>query len=427
MSFISRLLCTRCGRPSAHDRPQNLCECGGPRLAQYDLQAARRAFPREALPAGDRSIWRYRSLLPVVDPSHVATLGEGWSPLLPARVLGRQLGLGRLYVKDESGMPTGTFKARGASVATSKARELGVRTLVLASSGNAALAFATYGRRAGLDVRLAMVDDIRPTNRIGCQAVGATSLLVPGTRLDAGQAAARGAQEHGWYDAAKEPYRVEGKKTIGYEIAEQLAWRVPDVVVYPAGGGVGLVALSKAFAELAELGWTDGRLPRLVAVQTAGCAPIVRAFEAGSDRVERWEEPRGVANGLRNPTPTWGDQLLKLLRETGGTAVRVTDEQVVRAMRELAETEQLAVCPEGAATVPALRQLVERGWLGGEETVVLVNTGSGVKYADLLDDADLPAVMTDEERWLAAPTSLTPAAVGAAAQPPASDSALPTA
>ena len=404
MSFISHLLCTRCGETAEHDRAQNLCRCGGPRLARYDLRAARRALSRDGLDTADRSIWRYRDLLPVSDPDNISTLGEGWSPLLPLEETVRQVGLHRLYIKDESGMPTGTFKARGASVATSKAREIGVETLVLASSGNAALAFATYGRRAGLDVRLAMVDDIRPVNLVGCQAVGAVSLLVRGTRFDAGQAAARAARERGWYDGAKEPYRVEGKKTIGYEIAEQLGWQVPDVVVYPTGGGVGLVALWKAFAELAELGWTDGTLPRLVAVQTDGCAPIVQAFEAGKGEVERWDNPVGVANGLRNPTPTWGNHLLKLLRETGGTAVRVTDQQVVGAMHALARTEQLSVCPEGAATLPALKELIERSWLRADETVVVVNTGSGAKYTDLLARA-LPTPMLDIEAWLAAPAA----------------------
>jgi threonine synthase len=323
------------------------------------------------------------------------------TPLQPLPRLGAAYDLPGLLVKDEGALPTGSFKARGAAVGVSRARELGVRTLALPTNGNAGGAWATYAARAGLAATVVMPVDAPPITRAECVLAGADLYLVRGVIGDAGRIVHRAAEKHGWFEAAtlKEPYRVEGKKTMGLELIEQLGWRVPDVIVYPTGGGVGLIGIAKALAELRELGWIDARLPRLVVAQAAGCAPIVAAFEAGADDAQPWPHPHTVAYGLNVAAPLGARQVLTALRESGGTAVAVTDADSLAAQADCARAEGLLVCPEGGAALHAVRRLRADGWLAATDEVVVLNTGTGLKYPEVLHvdppthdpDDDLPA------------------------------------
>ncbi|RME39608.1 MAG: threonine synthase [Thermoflexia bacterium] len=380
--FFSHLECSLCGRTYDPDRLWQVCpDCGRPLLACYDLAAARR-LGRERLIGPEPSLWRYQALLPVRDPAHIVTLGEGFTPLLPARRLGAELGMSHLYIKEESLNPTGSFKARGLAVAISRARELGVRGMVIPSAGNAAGAAAAYAARAGIPLHVFMPRDVPAPFLAECRALGASVTLVDGFITDCGQEARRLAAEHGWFDLStlREPYRLEGKKTMGYELAEQMGWDLPDVIVYPTGGGTGLVGMWKAFEEMAELGWIGDRRPRMVTVQSTGCAPIVRAFHAGETFAAPWENAQTVAAGLRVPAAIGDFLILRALRERGGTAVAVSDEALLEGQRLMGRTEGIFACPEGGATVAALNFLLEAGWVRPQERVVLFNTGSGLKY-----------------------------------------------
>ncbi len=387
MSLLTHLECGHCGRRFEPERPWNLCtDCGKPLLARYDLTAARGCIDRDGLAAREPSLWRYGELLPVRDARLRISLGEGWTPLLAARRLGEALGLTNLLVKEEGLNPTGSFKARGLSVAVSRARELGVRELSIPSAGNAAGALAAYAARAGLVAHVFMPRDVPRPFVSECRTLGAAVTLVDGVITDCGRVAAEGVRQHGRFDMStlKEPYRVEGKKTMGYELAEQLGWTLPDAIVYPTGGGTGLVGMWKAFAELTELGWIPaGPRPRMVAVQTEGCAPMVRAFEQGRAFAEPWPGPRTVADGLRVPSAVGDFLILRALRESGGTAIAVSDEEMLEGARLLGRTEGIFAAPEGGATVAAARRLRASGWLGTQERVVLFNTGSGHKYEHL--------------------------------------------
>jgi threonine synthase len=378
-AFVSHLSCPRCGTEAGVDGPRNLCSCGSPWLVEYDLKAARKAVRPEHLLGRPATLWRYAEMLPVRSPEAAVSLGEGMTPLLR---LGR-LGLGDLWLKDEGTCPTGTFKARGAAVGVSRARELGIRAIAMPTAGNAGGAWAAYCARAGIALHVAMPSDAPEVNRIECALYGAHLTLVEGLISDAGRRVQSWIREHGWFDAStlREPYRIEGKKTMGYEIAEQLGWRLPEAIVYPAGGGVGLIGLWRAFGELRELGWIphDSRC-RLVVVQAEGCAPLVRAWQQGRAESDFWPDAHTLAAGLRVPKALGDFLVLRALRETEGTAVAVSDAQIVEALRELARVEGLWVCPEGAATLAAVRRLIETGWLSGGERVVLLNTGSGLKY-----------------------------------------------
>ncbi|MCX7624374.1 MAG: threonine synthase [Thermomicrobium sp.] len=398
-SALVALHCSECGTALSPDALHGTCpRCGGVLLARYDLEGARRTFHPDALSTRPRTLWRYAELLPVRDPRHRITLGEGGTPLLPAPRLARSLGLERLWLKDESRNPTGSFKARGLAVAVSRARELGTHAVALPSAGNAAAALSAYAARAGLPAYVFVPADAPPMTVRECLTYGARVFRVRGLITDCGRILRRLAPERGWTDLStlREPYRAEGKKTMGFELVEQLGWRVPDVVVYPAGGGTGIVGMWKAFAELEGLGLLDGQRPRLVIVQPTGCAPLVRAFASGADRAMAWEEARTVAAGLRVPA-TIGDRLvLEAVRRSGGTAVAVDDPALLEGMELLARTEGLLVSPEAGATVAALRHLRESGWLSGGDEVVLFLTGNGLKHPELLP-ANEPVPVLDPD------------------------------
>jgi threonine synthase len=386
MSFLTHLECGHCHHSLDADRLWNLCpDCTKPLLARYDLAAARRGIDRDAFAARESTLWRYRELLPVRDPRFQQSLGEGWTPLLPAARLGAELGLPRLLVKEEGLNPTGSFKARGLAVAVSRAHELGARALSIPSAGNAAGALSAYAARAGMTAHVFMPRDVPRPFVSECRALGAEVTLVDGVITDCGRAAAEQARLHGRFDVStlKEPYRIEGKKTMGYELAEQLGWMLPDVIIYPTGGGTGLVGMWKAFAELEALGWISGPRPRMVAVQTAGCAPMVRAFDQHREFAEPWENPHTVAAGLRVPSAVGDFLILRALRDSNGTAVAVSDEEMMAGTRLLGATEGIFAAPEGGATVAAARRLRDDGWLRPDSRVVLFNTGSGHKYEHL--------------------------------------------
>jgi threonine synthase len=385
---VKNLECSSCHREYEARRLHNVCtECGKPLLVRYDLQRIAKFLTRQSLFARRSDIWRYRELLPVRREDNIVTLGEGWTPLLHARTLGESLGMGEVYVKDESLNPTQSFKARGMSVAVSMAKELGAKKLAAPSAGNAAGALAAYCAHARIGAYLFMPRDTPRANIIESEVAGAQVTLIDGLITDCGTEIARRKATEGWFDVStlKEPYRVEGKKTLGYEIAEQLAWILPDVIIYPTGGGTGLVGMWKAFDELQQLGWIGEKRPRMVSVQAAGCAPIVRAFEAGERFAEEFQNAATVASGLRVPKAIGDFLILDAIRESGGSALAVTDEELIDGAMELARTEGIFAAPEGGACVPALRKLLTRGDVKPEERVVLFNTGSGIKYLDVFE------------------------------------------
>ncbi len=396
-SHLDHLDCPRCGATYDATTWHGVCpRCSGPLLARYDLGAVT-VTPAEVA-ARPPDLWRYHELLPVSAAEHVVSLGEGMTPLLAAPRLGAELGIDRLLVKDEGLLPTGTFKARGAAVGVSRAKELGARAIAMPTNGNAGAAWATYAARAGLPILVAMPVDAPRITRAETVAAGGDLRLVDGLISDAGRlvGSAVAAAGDGWRDVGtlKEPYRIEGKKTMGFEIAEQLGWRMPDVILYPTGGGVGLIGIHKALTELVGLGWLEGPLPRLVSVQSTGCAPIVRAFEAGARESTMWEDARTVAFGITVPK-AFGDFLvLDAVRETGGTALAVTDADLLADQRLAGRLEGMFLCPEGAATVTAARHLRESGWLRADDEVVLLNTGTGLIYPDTVP-VDAPVVARD--------------------------------
>jgi threonine synthase len=396
---VKNLECSFCHREYDARRLQNVCaECGKPLLVRYDLKRIGKFLTRQALYARRPDLWRYREMLPVRREDNIVTLGEGWTPLLPAKRLGASMGMSNLLIKDESQNPTDSFKARGMSVAVSMAKELGAKKLAAPSAGNAAGALAAYCARAGLGAYLFMPRDTPRANIIECEVAGAHVTLVDGLITDCGAEVARRKESEGWFDVStlKEPYRVEGKKTLGYEIAEQSEWILPDVIVYPTGGGTGLVGMWKAFDELQQLGWIGEKRPRMISVQAAGCAPIVRAFDAGARFAEEVENANTVASGLRVPKAIGDFLILDAIRESGGTAIAVADDELLEGSRELARTEGIFAAPEGGACVPALRRLLERGDVKPDERVVLFNTGSGIKYLEAFEkrqEATTPAAL----------------------------------
>ena len=378
-----------CGAgPFDADRRQHLCRCGRPLLARYDWERIAPTWPRESLRDAVPSMWRYAPALPLADGDRPVTLGEGWTPLFPAPTLGADLGLDRLFVKDEALNPTNSFKARGMSAAVTRAHALGATTLSVPSAGNAACALAAYAANAGIEARVFMPRDVKTPFIRECRVHGAEVTLVDGLITDAGRIAADEGRRLGWYDVStlKEPYRAEGKKTMGYEIAEQLGWRWPDWIVYPTGGGTGIVGIWKACEELERLGWVTGPRPRLVTVQAEGCAPMVRAFHAGADTADPWEGAATVADGLRVPAAVGDVLVLRALRESGGTAVTVSDRDMIEGMLDLGRREGIGAAPEGGATLAALRQLVRDGVVARDQEVVLLNTGGALKYLDVVEE-----------------------------------------
>jgi threonine synthase len=382
-SALSHLDCPRCGARHDADKTQGTCSCGSPLLAGYDLRrVASQVSPRD-IAGRPADLWRYHELLPVRQPASVVSLGEGMTPLLAMPRLGRALGVPNLLMKDEGLLPTGTFKARGAAVGVSRAAELGVAAIAMPTNGNAGAAWSAYAARAGMRSLIVMPVGAPAITRAACAAAGAELYLVDGLIGEAGRLVADALERRPGYQEVstlKEPYRAEGKKTMGLEIAEQLGWRMPGVIVYPTGGGVGIIGVHKALRELLELGWVSGAMPRLVAVQAAGCAPIVRAFEAGARQSEPWPDAKTVAFGLTVPKPLGDFLILDALYATGGTAVAVADETLLAAQREVASREGSFICPEGAACFAAVRRLRESGWLSEADEVVVLNTGTGLAY-----------------------------------------------
>jgi len=332
-------------------------------------------------------MWRYRELLPPGNSQARISLGEGGTPLVDADRLASSLGLSRLWIKDEGANPTGSFKARGLSAAVTMAKALGAENLAIPSAGNAGGALAAYAAQAGLQAHVFMPRDVPPANRIECETLGAHIHLVDGLITDCGRLVAREAKANGWFDVAtlKEPYRIEGKKTLGLELAEQLRWRLPDVIIYPTGGGTGLVGMWKAFDEMRQLGWIDSKQPKMVSVQAVGCAPVVKAFQQGQSRCEPWSPATTLAAGLRVPRAIGDFLILEILRQSGGTAVAVTDEEMLADARAMGRSEGLFVCPEGGATLAALKKLMRSGFVRPSDEVVLFNTGSGLKYLHLFE------------------------------------------
>jgi threonine synthase len=385
---VTHLECAACGLRHEARRLHNLCvECGKPLLVRYDLEAAARTLTKETLKGRRADLWRYLEVLPVEHEENIVSLGEGFTPLLHARRLGESLGLTQLYIKDESQQPTQSFKARGMATAVSMALELGARKLAAPSAGNAAGALAAYAARAGLEAHIFMPKDTPRANVVECEQTGARVTLMDGLITDCGAEVARRKDAEGWFDVStlKEPYRVEGKKTLGYEVAEQLSWELPDWIVYPTGGGTGLIGMWKAFDEMEALGWIGSKRPRMVTVQSSGCAPIVRAFEEGKRHAEEFENAATIASGLRVPKAIGDFLILDALRDSKGAAVTVSDEELLAAVGEIGAAEGVFTAPEGAACLPALRKLIERGEVSGDERIVLFNTGAGVKYLEAFD------------------------------------------
>lgn len=399
MSFLSHLECSNCGRHHSANQIQGVCvECGSPLLPRYELEAINRSIDVKALRKRKPTIWRYWEFLPIQSKSNIVSLGEGFTPLIRAERLGRRIGLRNLWIKDESLIPTGTFKARGFSVAVSKAKELGVRSIALPSAGNAAGALAAYGARGGMKTYVFMPVDAPLSNRLESYMCGAHVYLVKGLISQAGEIVAEGSKMRGWFNMAtfKEPYRVEGKKTMGLEIAEQFEWTLPDVIVYPTGGGTGLVGMWKAFKELEEMGWVSPEKPRMVSVQAKGCAPIVKAFQEGKERADFWEGASTIAAGLRVPKSLADFLVLRALRESRGHAVAVSDDEILDSVKEMAREEGIFPCPEGAATLAGVKSLLNQGLVDPDEKIVLFNTGSGLKYLELFP-LDLPILNPREE------------------------------
>jgi threonine synthase len=382
---VTHLECGACGLSHEARRLHNLCtECGKPLLVRYDLERAARSLTKESLQGRAPDLWRYREVLPVEEDVNIVTLGEGWTPLLPVPRLAARVGMRTLLIKDESQNPTQSFKARGMTAAVSMAKELGVRKLAVPSAGNAAGALSAYAARAGMEAHIFMPKDTPRANVIECEQTGAHVTLMDGLITDCGAEVGRRKEAEGWFDVStlKEPYRIEGKKTLGYELAEQLDWQLPDVIIYPTGGGTGLIGMWKAFDEMEALGWIGKKRPRMVTVQAEGCAPIVRAFHEGKRFADESPNASTTASGLRVPRAIGDFLILDALRESGGTALSVTDEELIAATGEIGASEGLFCAPEGAACLPALRKLIGAGQVREDERVVLFNTGAGVKYLE---------------------------------------------
>jgi len=374
-SYLSHLICSKCHEKFDHRELQTFCtSCNKPLLAIYDLEKAKSELARDIFSGRETNLWRYRELLPVLDERHIITLGEGFTPLIKLRP---RMGLDNIWVKDDSQIPTGSFKARGLAMAISKAHELGVSKVAIPTAGNAGGALASYAIRAGMECFIFMPKDVPNINYLESKLTGAKVTLVD---------VAEKKEEMGWFDVStlKEPYRIEGKKTMGLEIAEQFGWQLPDIIIYPTGGGTGLIGMWKAFAELKELGWLSGDLPRMISVQSTGCDPITQAFEAGNMESGFFENAETVAAGIRVPK-AFGDALiLQALKESNGLAVSVSDEEILDSLSELAQKEGMVVCPEGAATYAGLKLLKEKGDVSRSDKIVLFNTGSGLKYPEVL-------------------------------------------
>ncbi len=382
--FVTHLECSKTGEKFEPNKLYNLSTIGKPLLVRYDLKKASETLTKDVLKDRVPSLWRYREVLPVVHDENIVTLGEGWVPLPHAKRLGATLNMPELYIKDESLNPTGAFKARGLCLAISMAKELGVKKVAIPTAGNAGGAMAAYAAKAGMEAYVFMPRDTPAANRIECQQYGAHVTLIDGLITDCGAEVAKRKEAEGWFDVStlKEPYRIEGKKTMGYELAEQFGWELPDVILYPTGGGTGLVGMWKAFDEMEEMGWIGSKRPRMVSVQATGCAPIVRAFENGWDEAPEFENAHTAASGLRVPRAIGDFIMLDILRKSGGSAVAVTDEEMIADTKVIGSTEGLFCAPEGSACLSALKKMLADGRVKANERVVLFNTGAGGKYLE---------------------------------------------
>jgi threonine synthase len=399
-SSLTHLECSKCKTQYDADTVQQLCRCGAPLLARYDLRAAARTFTRKNLESREPSLWRYAELLPLRDNANRVDLHERMTPTIAFSALGSDLGLSALYLKDDGALPTGSFKARGAALGVSRAKELGVTRFAMPTNGNAGGAWAAYAARARMEAFIVMPESAPKINRLECVMAGAQVWLVDGLISDAGKIVAKAIAEHGLYDAStlKEPYRIEGKKTMGFELVEQFDWNVPDVILYPTGGGVGLIGIYKALRELQAMGLIGQKMPRFVAVQAQGCAPIVQAFNERRTESTFWPDAQTVAFGITVPKALGDFIVLEAIYETNGTAIAVSDHEIISMQQRIATKEGLLICPEGAATVVAAQKLRKQGWISPEERVLAINTGTGLKYPDLpytpppllQRDADLP-------------------------------------
>ncbi len=382
---VTHLECAKCGTNYEANKIYNLCtSCGKPLLVRYDLAKAAETLTKESLKHRVSSLWRYREVLPVVHDENIVSLGEGWTPLLHAKRLGAQVELPHLFIKDESPNPTGSFKARGQTTAISMAKELGVTKLAIPTAGNAGGAMSAYAAAAGIPAFVFMPRDTPAANRIECQQLGAEVTLIDGLITDCGAEVGKRKEAEGWFDVStlKEPYRIEGKKTMGYELAEQFNWALPDVILYPTGGGTGLVGMWKAFDEMEAMGWIGHQRPRMFSVQAAGCAPIVRAFDNGWDEAPEFENAHTSASGLRVPKAIGDFIMLDILRTSGGGAISVTDEEMIADTKVVGAAEGLFCAPEGAACFSALKKMLAASTVSAQDRIVLFNTGTGVKYLE---------------------------------------------
>jgi threonine synthase len=383
---VTHLDCTRCNRRYPPGQVLNLCECGGPLFARYDLERAAKDMRPGQLALRENTLWRYDDVLPVDNPDHRISLGEGFTPFLSARRLGAKVGLPRLFIKDEAGNPTGSFKARGMALAVSMAKTLGATDVSAPSAGNAGSAMAAYAAKGGLKAHVFVPKDVPRVFVMETEAYGAEVRTVDGLITDAGKVCAELSRENGWYECAtlKEPYRVEGKKTMGYELAEQMGWKLPDAILYPTGGGTGLIGMWKAFQEMERMGFVGPARPRMYAVQSEGCAPIVKAFAEGREDAPMWENAQTIAHGIRVPRALGDFLILRALRESHGAGIAVSDAEIVAGVKEASATEGMFMAPEGGACVAALRKLKSSGHLSADDTVVVFNTGTGFKYVETL-------------------------------------------
>ena len=389
LSYLTNLECTYCHTTYSADEPQRLCadaECGKVLYPRYDLDAAASALDRDALRDRPANMWRYFEVMPVRDPANVITLGEGFTPIFHAERLGPDMGAPNLLIKDEGVNPTASFKARGLSAAVSKVKELGITKITMPSAGNAAGAMTSYAAKGGIEAYVFMPKDAPEANRIEVEMTGGELTLIDGLISDAGVLSRERAAREGLFDVStlQEPYRVEGKKTMGYEIAEQLGWTLPDAIIYPTGGGTGIVGMWKAFDEMEAMGWIGSERPRMFAVQSEGCAPMVRAFERGDEFAEPWQNAQTMAAGIRVPSGIGDYLILGAIRESGGGALTVSDDEIRDYMRRVAQLEGMFICPEGAATAAALEKLLASGQLDSNERILLLNTGSGLKYLEVV-------------------------------------------
>jgi threonine synthase len=381
---LTELACSLCSRKYEAGKLWNLCECGGPLLVHYNLDALRESWSLDSFASAPDSMWRYAPVLPVQHARSIVSLGEGLTPLLSVPSTGKHIGSSDLFIKDDGLNPTGSFKARGLSCAVSMCVELGVKKLAIPSAGNAASALAAYGAAAGLEAHIFMPSDVPQSNFIECKAYGANVTLVDGLISDCARIVAERSPREGWFDIStlKEPYRIEGKKTMGYEIAEQMGWELPDAIFYPTGGGVGIIGMWKAFGEMEALGWISSKRPKMIAVQAEGCQPVVRAFNEGAERSRFWDGATTVASGLRVPKPLGDFLVLKAVRESGGVAIAISDAELIDAGIRLASEEGIFISPEGAACLVAAERLIESGFLRRDDKLVIYNTGSGLKYLE---------------------------------------------